>query len=232
MSPAHVTPEAGQPAEPKLPGYPPPPRSEPHWPPELSVALAIVLQVLLPDRVTPGPAWLLPALEALVLITLFIASPQRVVEEHTPRRRLALGVTALVSIANAISLVLLVSELLHKNVFRGSELIIAGVLIWLTNVLLFGLWFWEIDRGGPGRRASGNDGPPDFLFPQLADDRISPGWRPTFLDYLYVSTTNAAAFSPTDTMPLTTMAKSLMGLQSLVSLVTIGLVVSRAVNIL
>ena len=103
----------------------------------------------------------------------------------------------------------------------------------LTNFLIFALWYWEMDRGGPGKRAPGRDGPPDFLFPQMADDRIEPlEWRPKFIDYLYVSLTNAAAFSPTDTMPLTPMAKCFMGIQSLVSLVTIGLIVSRAINIL
>ena len=216
---------------PTLPGYPPPAGSEPHWPPEVTVLLAIVLQIVLPDSLVPGPRWLLPALEALVLLTLFVASPQRVMEEHATRRGLALALTGLVSIANGISLGLLVSHLLH-HVTQGKELIVAGVLVWLTNILLFSLWFWEVDRGGPGRRAAGHDGAPDFLYPQMLDDRIAPGWRPIFMDYLYVSLTNACAFSPTDTMPLTIMAKSLMGLQSLVSLVTIGLVVSRAVNIL
>jgi uncharacterized membrane protein len=90
-----------------------------------------------------------------------------------------------------------------------------------------------MDRGGPGIRAAGRDLAPDFLYPQMNDDRIEPGgWRPGFVDYLYVSLTNAIAFSPTDTMPLTQRAKALMGLQSLISLVTIALVVSRAVNIL
>jgi uncharacterized membrane protein len=217
---------------PTLPGYPPPARSEPHWPPQLIILLAIVLQIILPDRLVPGPKWLLPILEAVVLLMLFVASPQRLEGEHALRRRLALGVTALVSIANGISLVLLVSSLLHQNLQNGKELIVSGVLVWLTNILLFSLWFWEIDRGGPGRRAEAHDGPPDFQFPQMMDDRLSPGWRPMFLDYLYVSVTNAFAFSPTDTMPLTIMAKMLMAVQSLVSLVTIGLVVSRAVNIL
>ena len=149
------------------------------------------------------------------------------------RRRIALTITAVVSIANVISLVLLSHLLLHRTVSNGDRLIVSGVLIWLTNVLIFGLWYWEADRGGPGRRAAGTDGPPDFLFPQMTDDRIHhPNWRPEFVDYLYVSLTNAAAFSPTDTMPLSHTAKSLMGIQSLVSLVTIGLIVSRAVNIL
>jgi uncharacterized membrane protein len=223
---------ASPPGQDTLPGYPPPPRSEPHWPPQLSIALAIVLQILLPNRLTAGPTWLLPALEALMLVVLFAASPQKLAGEHTARRRLALTVAALISVANGISLGLLVNTLLQHNVANGKELIVAGSLIWLTNVLIFALWYWEADRGGPGRRAAGHDQAPDFLFPQMPDDRLSLGWRPVFVDYLYVSLTNATAFSPTDTMPLTATAKLLMGLQSLVSLVTIGLVVSRAVNIL
>jgi uncharacterized membrane protein len=213
--------------------YPPPPRSEPHWPAQLTVAVAIALQILQPRRLTVGPTWLLPALETALLVGLTVASPAKVEGEHALRRRIAIAATALVSLANAISLVLLSHELLHRNVSNGHALIVSGALIWLTNVLIFSLWYWEVDRGGPGRRAAAHDGPPDFLFPQMSDDRIEPvGWRPQFIDYLYVSLTNAMAFSPTDTMPLSPMAKSIMGLQSLVSLVTIGLVVSRAVNIL
>jgi len=208
------------------------PRGEPHWPPQLTVALAIALQFLLPDRLEPGPRWLLPALEAVMLAALVFASPQQLVGPHSLRRRFALGTSAIVTIANGISLGLLCNLLLHRNVVNGKPLVVAGALIWLTNVLVFSLWYWEMDRGGPGRRAAGDDALPDFQFPQMLDDRFSPGWRPLFLDYLYVSLTNAAAFSPTDTMPLTRIAKSLMGLQSLISLLTIGLVVSRAVNIL
>ncbi|MHB8658935.1 MAG: hypothetical protein ACYC91_13450 [Solirubrobacteraceae bacterium] len=218
-----------------LPGgaYPPPPLAEPFWPAQASVLVAIALQLLLPTRVIVGPKWLLPALEAVLFIGLAFASPRELEGEHTLRRRLALSLTALVSAANITSLGLLTHELLHHKLSNGSELIVAGMLIWLTNMLIFALWFWETDRGGPGRRAAGRDDAPDFLFPQMNDDRIQPlGWRPQFFDYLYVSLTNAAAFSPTDTMPLTPMAKGMMGVQSLVSLVTIGLVVSRAVNIL
>ncbi len=105
---------------PTLPGYPPPARSEPHWPPLLVVAVAIVLQVVLPNRLMPGPRWLFPALEALMLLVLFTSSPQRVVHEHAGRRRLALAITALVSLVNAISLVLLASNLLHHNVTQGK----------------------------------------------------------------------------------------------------------------
>jgi uncharacterized membrane protein len=149
------------------------------------------------------------------------------------RRRWALALIAIVSAANIYSLAELTHFLLHSHVSNGRELIGSGALIWLTNFLIFSLWYWELDRGGPGKRAGGRDLAPDFLFPQMNDDAIEPrNWRPRFIDYLYLSLTNAMAFSPTDTMPLSATAKSVMGIQSLVSLVTIGLIISRAVNIL
>jgi uncharacterized membrane protein len=213
--------------------YPPPPRAETIWPAEASVLAAIALQFLLPKRLTAGPTWLLPALEVALLFGLALATPRQLQREHSLRRAGALGVTALVSAANIASLVLLSRELLRHGSPNGRQLIVSGALIWLTNVIIFALWYWETDRGGPGRRSAGHDLAPDFLFPQMSDDRIEPvNWRPQFIDYLYVSLTNAAAFSPTDTMPLSPRAKSIMGIQSIVSLVTIGLVVSRAVNIL
>lgn len=213
--------------------YPPPARSEPFWPTQAAILAAIALQLLLPDRLTAGPRWLVPSLEGALLIGMFFATPNQLEHEHPIRRRAAIGLTAFVSAANIFSLVTLSNLLLHHKVVEGTELIASGALIWLTNFLIFALWYWEIDRGGPGRRAAGHDGPPDFLFPQMSDDRIEPrDWRPGFVDYLYVSLTNATAFSPTDTMPLTPRAKGVMGLQALVSLVTIGLIVARAVNIL
>jgi uncharacterized membrane protein len=199
------------------------------------VLAAIGLQVSLPPRLTVGPSWLVPALEGVLLLGMLIFIPNQVEDEHPRRRRAALGLTALVTAANIYSLGALTHFLLHSHIKTGEgrELIIAGTLIWLTNFLIFALWYWEMDRGGPGKRAAGNDGAPDFLFPQMSDDRIEPmQWRPMFIDYLYVSLTNATAFSPTDTMPLSSAAKGTMGVQALVSLVTIGLIVSRAVNIL
>lgn len=213
--------------------YPPPPESEPFWPAQATVLAAIALQLLLPSRLTVGPPWLIPTLEAALLLGMFMATPNQLEHEHPRRRGMALALTAFVSAANIYSLATLTRYLLHHNVGNGRELIVAGVLIWLTNFLIFALWYWELDRGGPGKRAAGHDGSPDFLFPQMSDDRIEPrNWRPKFIDYLYVSLTNATAFSPTDTMPLSAAAKSTMGVQALVSLVTIGLILSRAVNIL
>ena len=194
---------------------------------------AIGLQLALPERLTAGPSWLVPALEGALLVGLFMATPMQLEREHTRRRAMAIGLIALVSAANVFSLAALTHFLLHHHVSKGRELIISRMLIWLTNFLIFALWYWELDRGGPGRRAAGRDAAPDFLFPQMTDDRIEPaGWRPHFIDYLYVSLTNATAFSPTDTMPLSAKAKSIMGVQSVVSLVTLGLIVSRAVNVL
>jgi uncharacterized membrane protein len=223
----------------KGPPYPPPPRGEWHWPPQLAIIAAITLQLLLPNRLvlTQGANWILPALEGVMLVALFIISPQRLEAPHSVRRVLSMSLTAIVSIANSASLVLLAHLLLNRGLFnrlQGHDLIIAGAEIWLTNVVIFGLWYWELDRGGPGIRAAALDGKPDFQFPQMTDEMAAlyPGWRPQFVDYLYLALTNATALSPTDTLPLSVQAKLLMGLQSLVSLVTIGLVVSRAVNIL
>jgi hypothetical protein len=212
-----------------------PARGELHWPPQLTILAAIGLQLLLPDRLSLShwSKWVIAGLEAGMLVALLIAAPTRLEQPHSQRRRLALTTTALASLANGIALVQLSRFLLHHRTHGyGHALIVAGAEIWLTNVLVFSLWYWEMDRGGPGRRAVGDDGEADFLFPQMSERRLCAGWRPQFADYLYVSLTNAAAFSPTDTLPLTVSAKMVMGLQSLISLVTIGLVVSRAVNIL
>jgi uncharacterized membrane protein len=218
--------------------YPPPATGESAWPARLTVICAIAVQLSLPDRLVVGTRWLLPGLEVLLVLALLFFTPGRFEAHHQLRRRAAIGLIALVSFANAFSLYLLAHNLLHHTLpgrlpANGHELIIAGMLIWLTNFLIFGLWYWEIDRGGPGHRGAGEDGPPDFLFPQMSDDSIQPhDWRPRFIDYLYVSLTNATAFSPTDAMPLTPKAKSVMGIQSVISLITIGLIVARAVNIL
>jgi hypothetical protein len=215
----------------------------PFWGPQLVILIAILIDFTLPDRLVPfGPRWLLPGLEALLLVGLVAASPQPRARHSPGRRRFALGLIALVSAANIVSLMLLVHYLLlptrvHTTFTTftnpGHALILAGSGLWMTNVLLFGVWYWELDRGGPVARRLGEADQPDFLFPQMAEPRCAPeGWLPGLVDYLYVSFTNATAFSPTDTMPLTPMAKWLMAAQSLASLVTVGLVVARAVNIL
>ena len=203
--------------------------------PQLVVAAALLLDLSLPSKLTLGPSWLLPSVEGLLLVGLAMASPHPGVRRSPVRRHVAMGLIGLVSAVNAVSLVLLVHFLLHHGTKseQGRPLILAGVVLWVTNVLLFGLWYWWLDRGGPVERTLNPDAKADFLFIQMTDPRLLPaGWLPGLIDYLYVSFTNATAFSPTDTMPLTQRAKVLMSSQALVSLVTIGLVVARAVGIL
>jgi uncharacterized membrane protein len=209
-------------------------RELPIWGPELVVAVAIALAFLLPTKLTIGPRWLLPSVEALLLLGLIMASPRPRIRPSRERRWVAIALIALVSVTNIVSLTLLCHFLLRGGQENGRVLIYSGALLYITNVLLFGLWYWELDRGGPAARMRKHDrARPDFLFPQMTDERWAPkGWLPGLGDYLYVSLTNATAFSPTDTMPLTQTAKALMSAQAMVSLVTIGLVVARAVNIL
>lgn len=206
----------------------------PYWGPQLVVLCALLFDFALPARLTVRPSWLLPSVEALLLLGLVLASPHPEVRHSPLRRRLAMALIALVSAVNIYSLVLLSHYLLHGHVSNGRELVFSGIALWGTNVLLFGLWYYELDRGGPVARAQDTGAYPDFLFVQMSEgERFSqPGWKPRLVDYLYTSFTNATALSPTDTMPLSPAAKWLMSIQSLVSLITIGLVVARAVNIL
>ncbi|HEY5317777.1 MAG TPA: hypothetical protein VIJ20_07335 [Solirubrobacteraceae bacterium] len=208
-------------------------RKNPFWPAQATVLAALVLDLGLPDKVTIGPRWLLPIFEAALVIGLLVATPRPDIKHSPLRRQVALSLIGLVSAVNLYSLVELVHYLLKGGKAGGHALILAGAVLWGTNVLLFGLWYWELDRGGPMRRMLVPDAQPDFLFPQMTEKRIAPeGWIPGLIDYLYVSFTNATAFSPTDTMPLTPIAKVLMTVQALGALVTVGLVVARAVNIL
>jgi uncharacterized membrane protein len=204
------------------------------WPARFSVLAAIGLYLALPDRLIPGPRYLVPALEGVVLVVISVVVPHRTRQEQSKgRRALAIMLIATVTVANIINLGLLVNLLLKGGVQNGRELIFSSVAIWLTNVIVFGLWYWELDRGGPVARHNPGHREPDFFFPQMsAPGAGRPDWSPGFVDYLYVSLTNATAFSPTDTMPLTPTAKALMGVQALASLLTVALVAARAVNIL
>jgi uncharacterized membrane protein len=208
-------------------------RGDPYWPAQLSVAAAIAVSLALSDRVTAGPTWLLPSIEAVLLVAFVVVAPARATAHTRGRRRFALAVVGVVSLANVVSLALLVRFLINGGRAGAHQLILSGVVLWVTNVLLFAVWYWEMDRGGPVARFVDPEALADFRFPQMEDPRFAPAaWRPGFVDYLYTSLTNATAFSPTDTMPLTQSAKILMGIQSIAALLTVGLVVARAVNIL
>ena len=208
-------------------------RFDPYWGGQVILAGAILLQLALADKLTFGPVWLLPALEGAALVALTMAAPHPRMRDSLLRRRLALTLIALVTATNCYSLVLLVHYLIQGGNAHGHALIGSGLVLWVTNVLLFGVWYWQLDGGGPTARRHKRRPHPDFLFVQMTQPAFAPrGWHPTLVDYLYTSLTNATAFSPTDTMPLTPMAKALMTIQSITALVTVGLVVARAVNIL
>jgi hypothetical protein len=209
-------------------------RGEPRWPVSVAVLIMIVLQLRLPGDLTPIGRWLLPVIELVVLAVLVAANPRRIDRGSPVLRGLGLGLIAVASLANAWSVALLIDDLLHGS--NGDDpvpLLATGANIWITNVIIFAIWYWELDRGGPAARAAGTDPHPDFLFPQMSDTSGTyREWEPQFTDYAYVSFTNATAFSPTDTMPMSRWAKLTMMLQASVSLVTAALVIARAVNIL
>lgn len=224
---------ADQQKPPESPAYGFRSEHEHRLPATIAILLAAFIYILLPKRLIIGPRYLLPALELIILIALTASNPMKITRESRNIRALSLGLIGLVNVANASNLALLSYTLVVGGGASGRSLIYAAVAIWVTNVMVFGLWFWELDRGGPYARCSDLRRNPDFLFPQMTSPGTTIGkWVPTFMDYLYVSFTNALAFSPTDTMPLTPMAKFLMLVQSLVSVITVVLVGARAVNIL
>ena len=197
------------------------------------MAVVLLIQVLLTPRLVPGPLLLVPGLEAALLIALLAVSPTLGPREDRRVRVLALVLVAVVALANALTLITLIDRLLNGGLADGRSLLAAAAGVWSTNVVVFALAYWELDRGGPHARLGEEPARPDLLFPQDIDPQHAPpGWRPSFLDYLFTSLTAATAFSPTDTMPLTPRAKLLIGLQSVISLLTVGLVAARAVNVL
>jgi uncharacterized membrane protein len=221
----------------------------PLWPTAAIIASA-GLYADLPTRFIAGSSsgafsivrYVIPALTVLVLAALVASLPGgRLVERlgwhgyqlHVTRRWLSLGVIAVVSAANIASIVLLIHLLVNGAAANAPTLLRAAVHMWVVNVLLFALWFWQLDGGGPVARPSCRPADRDFLFPQQTEPvLLEGGWKPMFLDYLFVSFTNASAFSPTDTLPLSRWAKMLMLVQSAISLSLAVMVVARAVNIL
>ena len=211
-------------------------QGELRWPVTCTTAVAIALQFAVPDRlVLVHPYWVLPAVQGLLLIALVMANPRRIDRESKALRLLALTFAALLSLANGWSVARLAIGIAQGTTgISPARLLITGAMVWLTNIVVFALWYWEFDRGGPVARALNVMRYPDFQFVQMVSppDMVPPDWEPKFVDYLYLAFTNAAAFSPTDVMPMSRWAKVAMAAQSIVSIVTVALVVSRAVNIL
>ena len=207
---------------------------EPVWHVQLTMLAAIVLQLLLPDRYVFGSRYALILAEALLLAAMSFTTPKERIFKSLSRRINVFLLLIVSGVANGYSLFRVAERLLQSGkVANGRELILTAVNIYITNIIIFGLWYWEMDGGGPGQRLQAPKHEQDFLFPQNQhEDYKHPHWQPTFIDYLYVSSTNGMAFSPTDTMPLSRRAKLLMLAQATISLIAIALVAARAVNIL
>jgi len=214
---------------------------ETRWEAGPAVAVAIFLQVALAiSSETQGWTtwkfswwmWLLPVVpEALFIVSTF-SRPHRALVEKGIRRQAGITVLALASVTNAFLVFAVIASLVSGHETSGSHLLLKGATVWLTNVILFGLWFWIFDRGGPASRVGPNPPLPDFQFPQMENPNLAAkDWRPHFVDYMYVSFTNSIAFSPTDSMPLNRWAKLLMLFESSLSALVILLVAARSVNI-
>ncbi len=209
-------------------------------PASLAIAVAAGMYSVLPHDLLLGPRWLIPAIEIALLATLVVINPTRLTTETRLSRVASLVLVAVIIVTNTGSLVLLMRDLTSTQPTTGRDLLLAALQVWVTNMIAFGLVFWELDRGGAVARLPSSPVPArrhDFLFPQDDPDIAKRAlgvdvWMPMFVDYLYVSMTNSIAFSPTDTLPLTTRAKVLMGLESIAALITSLLVIARAVNIL
>jgi hypothetical protein len=204
----------------------------------LAVLIAILVQLVIPARMVIGPVLLVPAVEAVLLVTLLVGRLRTDDPHHGGLRAVSLVLVSLLVVANVAAALRLVTLILSgQGAATSAELVRAGLGIWVTNVIAFAILFWELDLGGPARRTLPPPEPvapdvPDFLFPQYDSTRTPSDWLPGFADYLYTSFTNATAFSPTDAMPTGYRAKAMMALQSAVALVTMAFLLARAVNIL
>jgi hypothetical protein len=218
---------------------------EVRFPAALAVLLAIGLYAALPESLLFGPRLVVPALEMFLFIPLVAANPRRMTRDNRWLRKLSIALVLLIALTNGCALVLLVRALVSGHAHEGGSLLTAAGQVWLTNVLMFALVFWELDRGGPvSRTQTSRPGLPvaDFRFPQDEDhDAIGEvaarsaarsGWVPGYIDYLYVSVTNSSAFSPTDTMPLSPRVKMLMAVESVSALMLSVLVIAHGVSLL
>ena len=217
-------------------------KGEHRFPPAAAVVIAGATYALLPGSLLFAPRLVIPAVELALLVALVITNPRRMTRESKWSRIASLVLSSVVIITNLVALGMLVHALTQKGT-AGGPLLVAAMQVWLTNVIGFGLLYWQLDRGGPVVRRVKTHAkmpPADWRFSQDENDdavaevaataSAKSGWIPTFPDYLYVSLTNSSAFSPTDTMPLTTRAKALMGVQATGALLTSLLVIARAVG--
>jgi len=208
---------------------------EPRLPVVITLVVAMAIPLLMPDELIPASRWIAPSVIFVLLVAMLVLDPGRIDRRSVQLHWLRLGILIVLALGTGYGTV----ELTHALVVGSAaitnspeQLLRAGGLVWLGLLITFGFLYWELDQGGPGERAHIEREFPDLAFPQDLNPSIAPpGWHPTFIDYLYLGLTNNLAFSPTDVMPLRHWAKLAMGLQSVVSLLVLGLVIARAVNI-
>jgi hypothetical protein len=211
-----------------------PASAEARWPMAGAILSAMLLTVLLPDDVRLGPAWALPVIEGVLLVAVIAADPGSITRRTRELRVLSIALVSVLVVGALWSTAQLIDDLVHggPETNSASELLKAGSIVWLSNAIAFTLLYWELDGGGAAARAHDLPRYPDLAFPQQLNPIIGPpGWRPRFVDYVYLSFTNSTAFSPTDVMPLVPWAKLAMAVQAMVSLAILGLVIARAVNV-
>ena len=203
-----------------------------------------MLYALLPSALVLGPKYLVPGLEVVLLAAVIITNPHRLTVQTRVSRVAALGLVGVIIVTNLVALGFLVHALVNASV-PGKTLLVAALQVWATNVIAFALLFWSLDRGGPVARATlarrelpladfrfSHDEDHDTVVEVAEGSSTAADWAPTFVDYLYVSTTNSSAFSPTDTMPLTSRAKMFMAVEATAALLTSVLVIAKAVGAL
>lgn len=206
-------------------------KPEHRWPPVAATAVAVLLYAFLPDRFSFIPSWVMPAVALALVVPLIVLNPRRLTREAWWSRGLGILLSCVILAANQVAVVEAIVALLDPSV-KGRTVLVAMLQVWVTDVIVFALIYWELDRGGSVARRLRHDPDRihDFRFPQ--EDNGPTPWKPAFTDYLFFSLSTMMAFSPTDVMPLSTRGKALMAAQSLTGFVVLALVISRAVNIL
>ena len=221
-------------AEHRIPSWLRPGDPESRLPVLTALIVAIGLQLAIPKSYAVVPRWPLIAMEILLLIVLVGLNPLRLKRQTTFGTWASYLLLTAITVDNTLSALVLDIRIVSGEVSNDAALLLgSAAAIYVTTVIVFGIWYWELDRGGPFARRQGSRPYPDFMFPQMTERELAPpNWRPEFFDYLYVSITNVVAFSPTDTMPMTRRAKAMMTVQAVISVTTLALVISRAVNVL
>ena len=199
-----------------------------------AVVTAMVLTVLLPEGERTLPVWVLPLIEGILLVALIAGDPGAIDRRSRLLRVLSIALVAILVVGALGATGQLIDVLIgggHET-NSATELLEAGSIVWVANIIAFALLYWELDGGGAAARAHHSRSDVDFAFPQQMNPELAPAeWRPEFIDYLYLAFTNAMAFSPTDAMPIARWAKLAMMVLSVSSLAILGLVIARAVNV-